>query len=145
MKHYYYCEPSNPKFLLNTCKPEQHYFIPLLLKATVYFVNTTTGFLPLLLPDYSVHYISVEKISILIGRYKVASENYHSHAWRNLFVYTLHESIFTYITSYINFLQHPTATGIREIIRMLSPVKSQLYLLCLYICRYNPKLLKEQV
>lgn len=55
-------------FLLKTCKLGQHYFIPLLLKAIMYFVNTTNGFLPLLLSDYSLPYISVEKISILIVR-----------------------------------------------------------------------------
>lgn len=54
-------------FLLKTCKLGQHYFIPLLLKAIMYFVNTTNGFL-LLLSDYSLPYISVEKISILIVR-----------------------------------------------------------------------------
>lgn len=37
----------------------------------MYFVNMTTGFLPLLLSDYSLHYISVEKISILIVIYKL--------------------------------------------------------------------------
>lgn len=88
----------------------------------MYFVYTTTGFLPLLLSVYSPHYISVEKINILIVRYKLLLKTatlMHGMAvfpmGKNPFVCTLHESTFTYLTLYIHFLWHPSVTGIGEI------------------------------
>lgn len=91
----------------------------------MYFVNMTTGFLPLLLSDHSLHYISVEKISVFIVRYKLLLKTIIPMHEKKPFVCTLHESTFTYLTLHIHFLWHPTVTGTGEITHMLSTAKSR--------------------
>lgn len=88
----------------------------------MYFVNMTTGFLPLLLSDHGLHYISVEKISVFIVRYKLLLKTIiPMHEKKN----HLGLSTFTYLTLHIHFLWHPTVTGTGEITHMLSMAMSR--------------------